>query len=473
MNSILDPIIEKYQKDIISNTIKLIQIPSEKASAKPGMPFGTEIHNCLNTTLSLCQSLGFRTKNCGGYAGWAEIGAGPQMIGILVHLDIVPAGDGWSLDPFSGIRKNGRIYGRGAIDDKGPAIAAIYALKAIVESKIPLEKRIRIIFGTDEENTWECMDYYKAHEEMPSLGFSPDAMFPVIYAEKGILYLTLHGSFDSSPSCPYIQSMYGGKRANMVPDSCCAKIVIPDEITDDVSDFINACVRAPDITVIPERNLLSVQAMGIAAHGSTPEKGENAIARLMHILALLKTLNPSQKDFISAYNTCIGFETDGERLAGHIKDEPSGHLIVNPGLIEMDQHTAKLKINIRYPVTYTGKQIIDSINSRITDYSLKLTTDLNSEPLYISEQSDIVQTLLSVYREYTGDDSPPLVTGGGTYARSIDNAVAFGPVFPDQEELAHCPDEFISEEYLLLSAKIYAQALMRLANAGGNETCKK
>lgn len=439
MNPMLDACIEQYRQDIIEETINMIRISSVKGAAAPGMPFGTEIHRCLETVLALCQKLGFETKNCDGYVGYAQIGAGSELIGILVHLDVVPPGNGWTHPPFTPCLSNNRIYGRGAVDDKGPAIASIYALKALLDSGLLLTKRIRIIFGTDEENEWKCMEHYKQYEELPSCGFSPDAEFPVIFAEKGILYTSLHQTFDSEPNSIRIQSLNGGERANMVPDICSATLLLPDR-----------------------KDTLSFKTTGITAHGSTPEQGKNAISGMMRLLSLISGLCPSQKAFIDIYQTFIHTETNGMQIFGPIFDEPSGSLVLNAGTIRMDEHSATLNLNIRYPVTVSG----ETIETRLQDFAnkqhLQVDITLHSPPLYMEKGSPIIQTLLDTYHSYSPDASTPLAIGGGTYARSIPNAVAFGPIFPGEEELAHCPDEYIRTDDLILSAKIYADAIWQL-----------
>lgn len=465
MERALDVIIDKLQDDIISNTIKLVRINSEKSAPLPGMPFGSGIGTCLEETLNLCSRLGFRTKNCDGYVGYAEIGEGEEIVGVLVHLDVVPAGEDWSFEPFGGEIYNGRIYGRGTVDDKGPAMAAIYAVKALMESGLPVNKRIRLIFGTDEENKWECMDYYKEHEELPTLGFSPDAEFPVIFAEKGVLFVNLVHKLQTSPDELRIAELNGGRRANMVPDLCHAQIIVPSHLERELQKWLTSVSSDAGVTGSLKDNILSLKTSGLTAHGSTPEKGVNAISAMMKVLASLKGLSADQLAFINFFNDKLGRETNGHSLLGKIEDGVSGPLVLNPGVLQIDHKSALLKMNIRYPVTFEGEEIISRIKDALKECDIGINTviDLNSEPLYQQLDSNIIQTLLFVYRSYKNDRTKPLCIGGGTYARSMPNSVAFGPVFPNQAELAHCPDEYISVDDLILISKIYAEALRRLA----------
>lgn len=458
----LDVIIDSFKNDIVSEVVKLIRINSEKSTPLPGMPFGAGIGVCLEETLNLCSRLGFRTKNCDGYVGYAEIGEGKELIGILVHLDVVPAGNGWRFGPFDGEISDGRIYGRGTIDDKGPAVAAIYAAKALAESGLHINRRVRLIFGTDEENKWECMDYYKANEELPDMGFSPDAEFPVIFAEKGILFVNLEHQLQTNADEMRIVKLEGGERANMVPGVCHAEIAVPDRLKSVLQTWFCSAIARDDVTGVLRDGVMSLETCGLSAHGSTPEKGVNAISAMMEVLGSLKWLSEDQLAFVRFYNERLGRETCGHSFIGKAEDEISGSLVLNAGVLHIDCQSALLKINIRYPVSYKGEEIITGIKNALKGSGITAVVDLNSEPLYQQLESSIVNTLLSVYHSYNDDATKPLCVGGGTYARSMPNSVAFGPVFPGQAELAHCPDEYISVDDLMLNAKIYAEALRRL-----------
>lgn len=363
--------------------------------------------------LALCSSLGMRTKNCGGYAGWAEIGSGEELCGVLVHLDVVPAGDGWEHLPFGGIMEDGKTYGRGTVDDKVPAIASVFALKAIADSGLPLSRRIRIIFGTDEENAWTCMDYYKEHEEIPCTGFSPDAEFPVIYAEKGILFATLDKEGTVEEDKPNIRNLSGGRRANMVPDECHAELVVPEPDGSFVRLLELGASTIPGTHICACGPVVKVRTTGKTAHGSTPENGVNAVSNMMLLLEPFMEGDSFQSSFISFYRSHIGAETDGSGLFGDICDEPSGKLVLNAGLLYMDTQHASLKLDIRYPVTCSGVQIQRLLADTAADAGLAMHIDLNSEPLYEEKDSRVVQTLLSVYHGYCPGGSVPLAVGGG------------------------------------------------------------
>lgn len=272
----LDQEIDELKEELITAVQKCIQLDSVKdlEKAGPGAPFGIKIQHCLEWTLALGEKLGFAVHNFEGYAGHIEMGEG-KLLGILGHLDVVPAGDGWSAPPFSGQIGDERIYGRGATDDKGPSLAALFAMKAIKNAGLPLTKRVRLILGTDEESGWADMDYYKQHSDLPEIGFAPDAEFPLIHAEKGILHLELSKEYDQLPHVLLVQ---GGERANVVPDLC--RVTLKDlnfqEVTTQLNDFNFPEGVTAHIESHSNASPLQIVFQGAGAHGSMPQNGKNS-----------------------------------------------------------------------------------------------------------------------------------------------------------------------------------------------------
>ncbi|NLY42960.1 MAG: dipeptidase PepV [Clostridiaceae bacterium] len=459
-----DTYIDQRAEDIIKTTQEIIRIPSVKGPAQPGKPFGEDTYRALEYMLALGNSMGFRTKNLDGYIGYIEFGEGTEMVGILAHLDVVPPGGNWTYPPFAAEIHDGKIYGRGAIDDKGPAVAALYAMKALKDSGVPLNKRIRLILGLDEESGWECIQRYKETEEAPSLGFTPDADYPVIHAEKGIVHYKIFKQVEGNLPVRLIQ-LKGGDRPNIVPDYCEAVIEATPDIRDQVHDYLKKATDAPDLQVelCREENTLTLKAHGKSAHGSTPEKGINAISKIISLLhSCMKNFNISHP-FIDFYMDCIGTETDGKSIGCLLEDSVSGKLTLNVGIASMDTSHAEIVIDIRYPVTFKEEDIYERIYPVVQRHGACIEKINEQSPLYVPKDHPLVQKLMKVYEDVTGEHREPLSIGGGTYARAFDNTVAFGATFPGEPELAHQTDEYILIDSLIRNAKIFARAIHALA----------
>lgn len=409
----------------IQSLIDIIKIESicDRSGNDPEAPYGEGVRKALDYALDLCSSLGFRTKNVDNMVGWAEIGSGDPLTGVLVHLDTVPIGDGWTAE--QGEIRDGTLYGRGVSDDKGPAILSIYAMKELLDSGQPINGRIRIIFGQSEETgDWIDMKRYLETEEQPAQGFTPDADFPLIFAEKGLLQLEY-----SSPVPEGLKELKGGTATNVVPSACSAVIEKEDG---SVEEFMTT---------------------GKAAHGSMPELGVNAISLMMAQLA--EALDSPDDDILHFYRDCIGMEINGESMADGPEDEISGKLTLNVGKIFIEDDELHMMIDIRYPVTMEYDEIMAKLEHKVAPYSVSMRPVSHLSPILKDPSHPFVQVLLSAYRELTGDMSEPMVIGGGTYARSMDNIVAFGALLPGRPLTEHQPDERATLEDLELIKNIY------------------
>lgn len=451
------------QSKIVESTQEILRFRSVEGQKDGDMPFGKDVHDCLIYTLNLAEELGFRTKNVDNYAGHAEIGEGDEIVGILVHLDVVPEGEGWDHDPYGGIIEDGNIFGRGTLDDKGPAIASLYAMKAIVDSGVKLNKRVRIIFGLNEETGWAGIDYYLKHEATPNLAFTPDSSFPACHGEKGIISCNIEKEFKECLADGGIEilSIKGGNAANMVPDWAEAKIVE----TYNIDDFVKAYMEDFGGEFTLERNdgITTIHSVGISAHGSTPEVGRNAISYLLGLINVLDIQLGDLAGFIRYYDMVIGLEYNGERAGCAFEDEDSGKLTYNVGTIDLDKNGVKLVINPRYPITTPYEDVVTGIKECFEFIDMKYTENDHMKPIYFPKDHPLISKLMKVYQDHTGDMSEPSTTGGGTYARAMDNAVAFGGVFPGDPELAHQKNEFISIDNLIKTSQIYASAIYELA----------
>lgn len=460
--------IETDRDELINILKELVSIPSVKDEPTENAPFGKEIDKALNYVLSWGEKEGFRTKNLSGYAGHIEYGDGEETVGVLVHLDVVPAGDGWTYGPFSGTIAEGRIYGRGTVDDKGPAVAAMFALKAIKEANLQLKKKIRIIFGCDEESGWACMDHYFQYEEKPTLGFAPDAEFPLINCEKGMLGLNLDGEFPLKSGEPWLVHLQGGERRNVVPDYAEATILVNDPILvrgtrDKLSAYFSSIAGNEGKFRWTESNgEFALKVYGVAAHASLPHLGENALIKLIQILDGLNYQGGAW-DILHFIAGNIGQENNGEKLGIACRDERSGELTLNLGVMIVKERKIHLELDIRYPLCTDAQSITEAILRQIDPLKLTLKPAHSLKPHYIPADNHLVQTLLKAYREETQDPAGPISIGGRTYAVSLGNGVAFGPGFPGRPELAHQRDEYISLADLHACTRIYARALYELA----------
>ncbi len=461
MEKLLD-IIEQDKDELIEKTREILQIKSVEDDPEGDMPFGKGVNDSLEYALNLCESLGFRTKNLDNYVGYAEYGEGEEMMAILVHLDVVPEGEGWTYPPYAAEIHDGKIYARGSIDDKGPAMASIYALKAVKDLGIELGKRVRIIFGANEETGWKCMDYYKEHEEAPSFGFTPDAEFPVINGEKGIVSYSLQRKFNNDGKI-YIMDFKGGQRVNMVPDRAEMELYFDDLFMSFIQDIKNE-IKDTDYEYKRNGIKLRIISKGISTHGSTPQFGINAITKMLKMLDKVVERDCELKNFAGEITEKIGMDYTGKGLGIDFSDEQSGDLTFNLGTADYDYEEGliKLGVNIRYPVTVDKDDIKKKIEEALPGYEV-IETEAKG-PIFIDPEDDFIKNLMDVYRESTGDEeAQPMVIGGGTYARAFDNVVAFGAVYPGGEMLAHEKDEYIEVDHLVKLVEIYSKAIIKLA----------
>ena len=461
----LNAIVDSYREEIISSVQDIVRIPSVEGKELPGKPFGEEVDKALTATLALAEKLGFQVKNIDGYAGHAEFGEGEETMGILGHLDVVPEGSGWTYPPYEAQIVDGKIYGRGTADDKGPTIGALYAMKAVMESGRKLKRKVRIIFGTDEESGWKDMEVYFAREAMPDFGVTPDGNYPIINVEKGILTFKLKKEF-ASDDCPAvkIRSLTGGQRSNMVPDecSCCFS---PTADQDKILAHLHSMQQFSDYDLSAgfcEDTGIEIVAKGVSAHGSTPEKGRNAIAHMLAFLSTLGLGNSEMEQFLLFLNNRIGTDTTGADLQMDLSDEVSGSLTLNLGTISLDETKGEAVINVRYPVTCSKEDITGRISRALEGTGIEVEYEGFQAPLHVTEEGFLIETLKQVYTQVTGEPATAMAIGGGTYARAVKNAVAFGAQFPGRPEVFHEKDEYISIEDLILHTKIYAHAIAAL-----------
>ena len=445
------------QDDLLACLQENLRIPSVEDAPAEGAPYGIACRESLDHVLQAAAKLGFRTENVDGHMGWCEYGEGEEMIAVLGHLDVVPAGDGWSFDPWGGEIKDDRIFGRGTMDDKGPSIAALYALAALRDAQLPLKRRIRILFGCNEETGARDIKYYLANGgEIPVMGFTPDAEYPVINGEKGIINVTFSRNYTQTGELKLV-SINGGTAPNVTPAAASAVLSCNAELAAKLT-----ALSFPKVTITPVDSGVQVAAEGVNAHGSTPWQGENAIGRLVIALDAMP-FEGEVKEWIHFLATKLGMETDGKSAGIYLYDEVSGTLSLNWGTLQADEGHLSMIINYRYPVTKAYEDCAPAFDALFAQVGFAKDKELHKAKLYIPADSDLVKTLLKVYKDHTGIDGKPVSIGGGTYAKALPNILAFGPIFPGDEVREHKPDEFIEIPKLMKNAQIIASAMYEMA----------
>ncbi len=451
MNELVNAIIDRDKEKLIASLQESIRIPSTEGTPEPGAPFGRAVREALDHALRTGAELGLRTTDMEGYIGCIEHGSGEEMLGVICHLDVVPEGTGWKHPPYGAVIDDGLLYGRGTLDDKGPAYAAIYALAAIKEANIPLRRRVRIILGTNEETGWGCMDYYKAHGEAPTLAFTPDGNYPAVNSEKGILHTTFEKRFKSNIR------IKAGTRPNVVPGR--TEVFVPVS-----AENVSAAVEKAGLDkfryeIKAADNGTELTVIGLDAHASIPEDGLNSLQAAFTVLDLLG-LPGADGEMVSVMHKALGMGMHGENMGLDIEDA-SGRLTLNPGVIDWNEEgIVDFKIDVRHPTSLSKEEVKAKQEAALT---MKVTHEHAQDGLFVPADSELVSKLMKVYEDRTGEHLEPLRIGGGTYARAFKNAVAFGPEIPGHPAPIHMPNEFISIEDLMFDAHMIADAMLALA----------
>lgn len=438
----VEKVINEFFPEYQENLGRLVGIDSV-LNEEGQEPFGEGIQKTLEEILTIAEELGFKTTiDPDGYYGFAEIGEGEELFGVLGHIDVVPVGDldNWNTDPFELTEKDGKLYGRGTSDDKGPMLASIYALRAILDAGYELNQRVRFIVGTDEESLWRCMDAYTAKEEIPSMGFTPDSSFPLNYAEKGLIEYYLYSDEKSNIR------LEGGGPLNAVPEQ--ARVDYNEEVEVALEELGHRYKKVDEDLVV----------YGKAMHAMVADEGENAI---VYAAEALKMAGKSNRmiDFI----VNVLANPNGEEIYGQLEDEVSGKLMLTVGDVQFTEDEQKVGIDMRFPVTASKEYIDEGLKKVGEEHNIRVEDYDYLPSVYIERDSDLVKGLMEAYQNITGDmKSQPKVSGGATYARAMDNVVAFGPLLPGKEETEHQPNENIVIEDMKIAIEVYIEAFMNL-----------
>lgn len=436
-------VMTKYFDEIVQSTVEILRFDSSLQQPQEGCPFGKGAADCLQFFLQLASDMGFETRNYDNYVGEVIFGEGKEFA-ILAHLDVVPAGSGWKYPPFDGVINDDvseggvdgrKIWGRGAMDDKTPAIVCLYALKALKDEGISPKRKIKLIVGCNEEAGWKCIEHYNEVAVMPEEGFTPDADFPVIYAEKGILHFTCSFPINDAP----MSALKAGERVNMVCDG--AQATLTRKAAERLVGYENP-IDGTNLSYDNTTNIL--RTSGKSAHGSTPDKGANALQ------AILKFLSEINDDCKAAYELLF------DDVAGlkNMRDE-TGRLTMSPDLASFSNGVLRITTDIRFPSTHAPEEITDVLAARGVAY----TVDNYQAPLYNDPDGKLIKTLMKVYNEVTGENAKPIAIGGGTYARALKCGCAFGPERLGDEATIHQANEYVTFEQIRLMSDIYYKAI--------------
>lgn len=446
-----------HREQMVDVIRQLVEIPSVKGAPQPGAPFGAEPKRALDKMLEISREMGFVTKCCDNVVGTADYSpTGTIGLGILGHLDVVPAEPlNWSYPPFELTRTDGRLLGRGVIDDKGPCAAALFALWCVKELGIPLKKGVRLLFGTDEENGSGDLEIYCRGNKLPPMVFTPDASFPVINIEKGMIRADITGEYSEGS----VVSFRGGSIPNAVPDKAEAVLrgISYEEVYAVITSNSTGAVLTADTA---ENGDITISCAGRSAHASTPRAGINAVTALISVLNMLPLREGQQREIFRGLEDVFPFgETDGRSASLKIGDEKSGELTLTFSKFAMQDGKISGCVDIRYPVSAQLEDVVNRLSAALEHAGVHYGKNIEEQPHCVPEDSEFVQKLLKVYSEVEGEPGRCIAIGGGTYVHDIEGGVAFGVERGDTDYHMHGNDEFITEDELLRDAVLFACAI--------------
>ncbi len=462
-------LLDGYYGEMEEKLLELLSIPSTQGEAAPGAPFGPGPDRALRYCLDLAEQLGFTTDNMEGYMGMVDLpGAVCEQVGVLSHVDVVTAvSEDWKHHPYHPVIDDGLIYGRGVLDDKGPLMACLYAMWALREAGCTMKRSVRHLLGTNEETGMGCIKYFiKNCPQMPALGFVPDACFPVVIGEKGLARWTFSAHWEPTAGGDVrLQRIMGGTGINSVPSVATTCFTVTErggEVIDAAYDALPQRLRE-DIKMDTDGDTITIAAAGIAAHASLPEKGDNAISKLLTLVTAFSFTPVGAYHFVTDIAAMLADWKNGTTLGIDDRDECS--VLTNLlSLMEVLPNSGSVSCDTRYPVTREAAGLKAKLEQIAAAHQMQMTWWYQTDQMFVSEQAPLVRKLVQVFREESGNMAPAKVIGSGTYARMLPNFVAYGPLFPEDENIIHQADERMSREKLLRIAKIYAAAIYELSN---------
>ena len=451
-----------HKEDLLKDLFELLSVRSILGTdITEETPFGSGPREALDLILSFGERDGYKTKLVENKAGHIEVGQGEELFGILGHVDVVPVVEAdWTSHPFKPEIRDGKIFARGSLDDKGPTMAAYYAVKLLDKLGVKWNKRVRVIIGSDEETGFRCVEAYFKHEEQPASGFTPDAMFPLVYAEKAratfdhkLKFVLEDGNYNYK-----LVKFNGGQVLNMVIASAKAELV--GEVSDIKEKFENFLAQEKLDGEVTVEDTIKLTLKGKAAHGSTPQYGINGATKLAEFLSTLG-LDNNGKNFVKYIVEKLANDPFGEKLGIDYSDNEMGEATYNYGILDynLEKKVGIVSTDCRHPMKF---DLVARLNGvKVDNIDIEVTS--TKEAHYVPKDDELVTTLMDVYRKHTGDTkNDAFVLGGGTYARCLKKGVAFGLLFPGKEDTMHQANEYLEVEDLLLATAIYAEGIYKL-----------
>ena len=447
----IEAFVERHTKSVFCDIARLVAVDSVEGQPEENAPFGPGPRKALDLGLQIAREIGLDAVDCEGRIGYAAVGGDDERyLATITHLDVVPVGEGWKADPFTMRERDGWIIGRGVMDDKGPSVLCLYALKYLKDRGVPLRYPVRALLGANEETGMGDLSYYLAHYPAPDFCFSPDATFPLCNGEKGIY----HGRMISRLPLGDILDIHGGVAPNVIPDKAEAT-VRAEKLAN--GEFVTAEETAPGVW-----HLL---AAGKGGHASLPKGTRNAIGVLVDYLLENKVGDENDTAFLRLIQK-LHRAWDGSALGVQADDGNFEPLTIVGGVIGVENGRMFQSVDSRYPTTTSGEQIAAGIRAQAGEIA-EVTVDRDAAPFYMALDNPAVQACLGAYNDFTGENARPYTIGGGTYARHFPNAVAFGPEHPERPapDFAgpiHGVDEAACKDWLLEALKVYILALVEL-----------
>ncbi len=458
--------VDSHREEMLRDICTLCSINSERMPAEEGKPYGQGAARALEAALSMAEGYGFSVRSYDNYVGTADLNEGERQLDILAHLDVVPAGEGWKeTEPFVPVLRDGRIYGRGTSDDKGPLVAALYAMRCVKEMKLPVSRNVRLIMGCDEECGSSDIAYYYAREKEAPMTFSPDASFPVTNTEKGRLAGEFSAEFSASYALPRLVSLDAGLKVNVVPGKASAVVEgIGPAAMQEAADRAQAATGVA-YEMKYEGDTAAVTAQGRGAHAAEPEGGNNALTGLLYLLNSLPLAPCPQTSALAGLLEMFPHgDVHGTAFGIDMEDEASGRLTLAFSMLKVREDGLEGCFDVRCPLCATDGNLLDPARERMAQAGIVLHNDSFRPPHHVDGDSHFVRMLLSAYEEYTGREGSCQSMGGGTYVHDLENGVAFGASMPETDNRMHGADEFAVFDELLVSAKIFAQVIVELCS---------